>query len=65
LYSICKQNCARSAFLGSQTLYAPTLQLQVAKLARQARLKEMYSEEMKAYEQELHALGLALVKPMD
>jgi hypothetical protein len=25
----------------------------------------MYSEEMKAYEQELHALGLALVKPMD
>jgi len=38
---------------------------QVAKLARQARLKELYAEEAKMYEQELHALGLALVKPRD
>lgn len=39
--------------------------LQVAKLARQERLKELYAEEARAYEQELQAMGLALLKPRD
>eukprot|EP00983_Pelagomonas_calceolata_P106918 1159285-Pelagomonas_calceolata.AAC.1 len=37
----------------------------VAKLARQERLKELYAEEARAYEQELQAMGLALLKPRD
>jgi len=38
---------------------------QVAKLARQERLKELYAQEAKAYESELQAMGLSLVKPRD
>lgn len=38
---------------------------EVVKLARQARLKELYEREARAYEAELNSLGLALVKPRD
>ncbi len=37
---------------------------QVARLARRAKLRELYAREALAWEQELQALGLSLVKPV-
>mmetsp|Transcript_7372 Transcript_7372/g.18307 ORF Transcript_7372/g.18307 Transcript_7372/m.18307 type:complete len:117 (-) Transcript_7372:494-844(-) len=39
--------------------------VETVKLARQARLRELFAQEALAYEAELNAMGLALVKPRD